>query len=214
MVAPEHHRKDGMLMQIGHTLVDLVERFFDIRGDDGNVTRIHHIERFDQIHSHLEVVSGIERRDRPDRLGPEARSGAVGRTRVQRRPGEHHIGTPQRAHIVLEWHPQKRAGRGVFSGQRQIAAEQWNGAVGDRPGRFEPVFARLLDVFLAACGRYIGLRLEHLRALQLASVHGASLLCRPTGLPERKSPRPRPDFPMMSDRPWATRDRPPGSPAA
>ena len=168
VVAAEHDGEDGPLVDIADRLVDLIEGLFDVGRDDRDVPDVDHVERFQDVDAHLEVVAAVERGHGPHGARPEAGARAVGRAAVKRRADDGDVLSAELAHVVQEGARGK--GAAVVKTETE-PVEQGDGAVADALRRRQPMLQIELEQLLHLRRRELRLPLQHPAAYEPLAIH-------------------------------------------
>ena len=168
VVAAEHDRENGPLVDVADRLVDLVEGLFDIGRDDRDVADVDHVERFPDVDAHLEVVAAVERGHGPHGLRAKAGAGAVGRAAVERRADDGDVLPAELAHVAQEG--ARGEGAAVVKAQTE-AVEQGYGAVADALRRRQPMLQIELELLLHLRRGELRLPLQHPAAYEPLAIH-------------------------------------------
>src|SRR5215212_2134365 len=168
VIAAEHDREDGPLVDVADGFVDLIEGLFDVGGDHRDVTDVDHVERFPDIDAHLEVVAAVERGDRPDGPRPEARSRTIGRAAVKRSADDGDVLPAELAHVSQEG----ARGEGAAIVKTQTGAvEQGYGAIAHALRRRQPMLQIELEQLLHLRRGELRLPLQHPAAYEPLTIH-------------------------------------------
>ena len=143
MVAAEDDGENLLGREEGDRAVDLVERLLDVRRDDEDVSGIDEVELLVEVHGQLDGVSVVERRDPADRLGPEAATGPVGSSHVERSADDRDLVATDLVDVL----DIGRLAECVDPGERGLrtARERRDRPVLHRGRRFESILERALD---------------------------------------------------------------------